>query len=244
MPDINQEDTKGEGTDKDKDKDTDKFASKESLKSLQDAMQDMATGFRSQNETLTSLAMQLADMASRDGNEDKGKESDGNGLDGTDWEALSQKDLAKNLVDIMSKKVQEISAKFDDTTTSVQSTLNAKDLKQQIGEARTNLKDFDKWLAEMRDEFTKNPYLSVADAYTLARSKNSKKASEIDKELSDEMARHVEPGKEKAKVRFGGLTPTSRMSLEKVTKMAPKQAAEAAWDEVMAEVNLGEDQIV
>jgi hypothetical protein len=155
----------------------------------------------------------------------------------TDLELLSRKeflDLIMEKINIsLDEKLKPVATRVED----VDSKALEKDLKEQVEKARAAHKDFNDWATEIGAQFQRNPNLSVEEAYTLARSSNANKSKELDEKYKSTSGEGRKEGGESKKPPFLGFTPTSGKS-ERNKKMTSKDAASAAWDEVMSSVEL------
>ena len=152
-----------------------------------------------------------------------------------DLETLDRKDFAKfllgkittNIQDEMKKALEGVDSKVQNLATSFESSKAT----EQIEKTAADNPDFWEWSAEIKALLNENPSLSVKRAYSLAKSENQKKATELDKKYNP-------PKNEKKEASFLGLTPTSSLSTRETgaVKMTPNEAAEKAFDKIMGDL--------
>lgn len=139
------------------------------------------------------------------------------------------KAFQRNL-DAALKPVTEAVQKAQQTAVSV-------DVKTQVEKFADQHPDFPEWKDEMLALAKDNPTLSVARLYNLAKLENPDKAKEIDKKFKKD-EKEGEQGKAaagKKKPAANGLTPGGSAGEHKPGKMTPQQAANAAWEETVAQ---------
>lgn len=201
----------------------------------------LADNVRSLGEGMTEISMRFA----------KGDDEEGGGGNreeeaAIDYERLTNTQMIQLMGNTVDQKLGKLNTMLEEKFGKVNNEMIATDLKKQVDVSRGLHKDFDKWTDTMKTLFTENPYLKVEDAYQLARSRNPERAKEIDTEM-EKLQAGDDGSAVNSKRPFGGLTPTSRGSAEGEGEAKYKtfeEAAGAAWDEVMSDVAVGEDQLV
>lgn len=190
---------------------------------------------KSVQESLGALSTSIKDLAERgagkQGSADDADEDDL--LADADLENLSRKDFLSVIMGNMDKMLKNFGKSVEDKVTNVSSRLDNKDIELEFKEVTAKYKDFTEWGPEIKKLINESPGLSLERAYKLARQEFPDKAKEVDEKFKD-----PNDGKDKKSTGFGGLTPTSGRSTDKPTDMDPKDAAEAAWDETMADMDL------
>ena len=97
---------------------------------------------------------------------------------------------------------------------------------REISAAAEKRPDFMEWRAEISELVKDNPRLSVTRAYTIARAEHPEKTKDMDKKYSKA---------DTPKPSFTGFTPTRGGGRgEGATRMKFSEAAEKAYDEVLA----------
>ena len=164
------------------------------------------------------------------------KEDTDDKLEDFDVERVSRTELVghldKRFAKALDKALKPIMEKLENTSSSVETDR----VKREFTKARDDFPDFMEWKEEMREIISAHPELTAEDIYLLARAKNPDKVKEIDGKLQDEKIKKEGTGKVQKMKAFGGLTPTSGTSEQSDGKKQPKEAASAAWDQVMSDV--------
>jgi len=193
----------------------------EQFNQLVNTVGTLAQGMQSLQQTIQQTAVQQ----SMDNNSDDEDEQEDIG---NDLEVLSRAEFAQHITNVLSKQfksqIEEIAKQINEIRTGVQEV----DTKTTIKEFAAQHKDFWDWQDELRAIVKETPGISIERAYKLARAENPKKARELDEKYNPS-----EVGKKRQA--FGGLTPTSGRTA-KSTKMSAKDAAEAAWEQTMADL--------
>lgn len=167
-------------------------------------------------------------------------EDDTDNLDDIDVEKLSRTEfsahLDKRFLKTLTKALKPIQDRLETTSTDVE----VDRVRREFSKAKEDFPDFMEWKEEMREIITVHPDLSASRLYKLARAENPEKAKKIDEKSKDGKNEEGEESREAAILKakaFGGLKPTSGKSLEKDGKKQPKEASEAAWEEVFGSVS-------
>ncbi len=193
-------------------------------KAVKDAIHEVS------GEQREAVAADAARKAAAEADEDNDQTED------VDLESLSRNELVNHLEKgfgkTLSKALKPILDRLESTSTDVETDR----VRREFTKAKEDFPDFMEWKDEMREIITAHPELSAEDIYLLARAKNPEKVKEVDEKLEEDKGEEGEKKLSERKRAFGGLTPTSGTSLEKDGKKQPKEAATAAWDEVMGQV--------
>lgn len=219
------------------------LAADPTFKGLQGTMNDMGKLLRGmvaiqqqQTTALTEIRTKLASAPAAHNEPDDGGGDDGD--DDVDVNALDNsgfhKFLMKEVGGMLDQKLGDFGKKVDGVS---QEFRNDK-IREQYGEIKKDHPDFDDWADEMKDLAKANPGLSLKQLYTLARSENSTKATELDTKY----AKAEKDGKQKEDntlTLFGGYRPTigktnGDQSGKKQEKLTADEAATKAWDETVA----------
>lgn len=154
--------------------------------------------------------------------------------DDTDLDTLSRRELIALIESRLSGNIEKSLQPIKEGIEKAFSRMDETEAMSAVSAAKERHKDFMEWKGEMGAILKANPELSVSRAYLLARAENPTKAAELDEKFKP---------KEKGGDFTGGFFPTSSRTVRS-TKMNPSQAAEAAWDSVMASLGSGaEDSI-
>lgn len=156
-----------------------------------------------------------------------------------DPEQMSNTDLLKVITETFADKLEErlgeIKTSMEGRITEVSTAFHSKNAQEQFKELSGTNPDIMEWIPEVKQVLNETPGLSLARALTIARQENPKKNSEMTKKYSKE------PEKKKG---YLSLLPTSSRGEEGTGKMKPREAAEKAFDDVMADLDgiLARDQ--
>ena len=156
--------------------------------------------------------------------------------DDFDVERVSRTELVSHLEKRVARSINKALKPIIDRLETTSTDAETDRVRREFAKAKEDFPDFMEWKEEMRDIITAHPELSAEDIYLLARAKDPKKVKEIDDKSGEGKKGEDEKELSKRKQAFGGLTPTSGTSLEKDGKKQPKEAATAAWDEIMGQV--------
>ena len=99
--------------------------------------------------------------------------------------------------------------------------------------------DIDEWGSELKEILKESPGLSLARAVKLAKDENPEKAAKLKEQYDkdrEEAEMKAEKERKQKRKQFGGLTPSSSKT-ERNTRMGKGEAADAAWDEVIADLD-------
>ena len=200
---------------------------------LTKAMTLMAQSQQETQDLLKNLPDMLKTVHSTD---DKGgdRTSAGDLFDGVDLDTLDRKEYGTLL---LTKFMDRLSVHLDDKlkpitseVASVKETV-ASDLgSRQISDALTVHRDLYEWKDEIATLLKETPNMKLTRALIVAKSENPEKATAMQKKYA------VVNGEDKNKVRYLGMTPTSRTSGDDggKGKMKFAEAAEHAFDDVVA----------
>lgn len=151
-----------------------------------------------------------------------------------DLEQLDRKDFATLIMEstkaALKEEMKKLTGDIDTRVNDLAVRFESKTANEQIEKTAEKNADFWDWSNEIKQLLKENPTLSVVRAYSLAKTENPKKATELDVKYK--------PADKKKEHSFIGLTPTSSLSTRDSTvgKMSQKEAAEAAFDKVMGEL--------
>lgn len=164
---------------------------------------------------------------------DKGdKGSKGDLFEGVDMEQLDRKEFAAMLLtkfdDALQRNLKAMMKPVEERIGQIDERVSNDLAGREISAAADKRPDFMEWRSEIAELVKDNPRLSVTRAYTIARAEHADKAKDMDKKYSK-----AEP----AKPSFTGFTPTRGGGRgEGATRMKFSEAAEKAYDEVLAEL--------
>ena len=157
-------------------------------------------------------------------------------LDADDLEKMDRGQFAQHMVGLMTKEVGRILKPLAERIDETQNSAEVDRLKREIVQARSDHSDFDEFKREIHASIKEHPSLSIEEHYQLVKSANPEKVEELEKKAKEEEEAKKKEEEEKKVVRFGGMTPGSGGKTEKTGKMSTKDAAEAAFEETMAEI--------
>lgn len=135
--------------------------------------------------------------------------------------------IVEALSDRLDTALKGVEEKFSNQFKEV-SRLSVKD---EITQAK-DLPHFEKLKPGIAEVLKERPELPIADAYHIARGRNSEDFNKWETEARQEEAKANPPK------RFGGLLPTSGVGIVKDEKMSEKAAADAAWNELTKGVDV------
>lgn len=187
---------------------------------------------RSNQSTITEALAKLAEGTGQSKQEQKDLAEDLFGPD-VDLEQLDRKSFAKliqaSVQQSISKELSTGQEKLANQINELASRFETKNASEQIGATAKDNPDFWEWSAEIKKVLTEHPNLSVTRAYNLVKAENPEKVAK----LKD---KYNKPAPKKDT--FIGLTPTSgHLGAEGTNKkMSANDAANAAFDAVMAQV--------
>jgi hypothetical protein len=146
-------------------------------------------------------------------------------------ETLSRADLLELVQRRMMTQVeQKLLRPMGERLDMLQRGLQSTNIETMVEKAKQKYPDLLEWQQEITDLAKQHNTLPPEDLYTLARNKNPAKAAEMDKKFapSDVSAKKPE------RFGFGGLMPSGTGTTETPQNLAPEQAADAAWNTVVA----------
>jgi len=239
---------------KDDDKSTDDMKKVlEQMGNLTKVVGTLATGLESTQKNVTDLTANigsLSNMNKEQLEEQKriaaaAKDDDmADELGANDLEGMDRSEFMNHILGQVNKGFDTLSEQIKGQVDSVQSNVDNGNLKSEFNSVRKANPDFDHYKDEIGIIAKSNPEMKIQDMYTLAKANNPEKVVEVTKTLEAEKlvndkAAAEEAAKDKPKS-YGGLTPTSGQRLEKPSDMSQDNAANAAWDETMANIETAE----
>lgn len=201
----------------------------------------LAGGMKEMQTAITGMPDTFKELIPQQNNSQSRQSSDDDDLSNVDLEQLDRRQFGTLLVGQVLKKLDGMMdskmKEFGERIENVQNTV-ARDLgSRQLQEVQGKHADVLEWKDEIKDVLSKNPNLSLAQAYVLARNENPAKAESMDKKYKGD-----DDGKGGKGDVFFGLTPTSTgtaPSEKSGRRMEFSQAAETALDNVMAQLGGG-----
>lgn len=214
-------------------------ASEARFAALEKAIGVIASGHESLTQSLTGLTAkqeQLLERLASGGGGNSGGGSSGGGGDDVDLETMDRKQFASHILSQMKGVVEETLKPLGEKFGALDQKIDGTSLSIMIKEFQKDHPDFFEWKEEMRGLLKDNPTLTPARAYALARAENPEKVVKIDAKYG--------LGKDKSKPNGSdnilSLFPQGGSATKSgAGKMNPKQAAEAAWDQVMSSLGNG-----
>lgn len=193
----------------------------ESLNELKKAVSGNQEAVKQINEHLSTLKKPNKETSKDDNDDDLP----------SNLELLDRKDFMNIIIKKISKLVEDQVKPVSEKTRSIEESTQLEQLRKERDELRGKHKDFDEWRDEMKGLFKQNPYLTMKQAYILAKSSDPKKA----KKLEDKYAEVDDDNDAKGK-KFGGLTPVDRARKKtKGKEVKGAEASELAWQIVMGD---------
>lgn len=221
--------------DKDGKKDDDDSVSKKEFDELKRSLAGLANLPKTMEQLgagMTALSNQVKGMETARLDDVHKKKVEKVDLTADQLEDMSNGQLVSHIVKTLSDKLlPAINEKFD----ILDQRATKSDLRTQVTKAEGDHRDFWEWQEEMTSLAKLHPDLTINRLYTLAKSENPDKASELEKKADSEKKADVK--KEEDAAPFGGLLPTSGITVpEGESSKDIKEASNSAWDKVMADV--------
>ena len=186
-------------------------------------------------QNFVGLTDKLDGLATGKKDDQEDDDDDVPGIGDADLENLDRKGFLEVILTSVNKSVNKAVGSLEEQINGVSTNINTDKLKVQLQEMANSHKDFKDWGPEIKALAQENPTLSPKRLYALARNENPEKAKELDEKYAEEDAGKDDKPVER-KGGFGGLTPTSGSVDDKPTNMKQAEAAEAAFEEVFAEL--------
>jgi len=221
------------------------------IKALAENQSSLAEGLQALQQSLSTLAERMP--SGQGGNQGSGSdEPDGtndplSNLDPDSLETLSRKEFMDVITNTITASIEKQILKplKQELQQTKEETVRER-FQREINELKTSggVKDFDEWKDEMRDLIARHPTLSVKELYNLARFNNPEKAKQLDEKYTNGTGDNPSEGNNggngngSGQRGFTGFRPGSGGPTKKVSNMSKADAATAAWDEVMQNVDL------
>jgi len=192
------------------------------------AMAPLADGLTKLNDRIDGLTTHKGDDEYDDGG--KGDEDTGQNDDPQDFDLMTNRELIGYVKGEFQKGFTQLSEDIKSTRASGEKTAAAAEAE------RMSAKHDDFWdlRREVSAQIEANPYLTLDQAYKLAKVENPDKVKDITdaklKGTENDPEKVKAAAEERSKYPFGGLLPTSGKT-SRNEKMTTDQAADAAWDE-------------
>lgn len=203
-------------------------ASAKRLEVLERAVGVMAQGHKQLTDGMSALMAKIEGLG-----ENKGKGNQGGGDEDVDYETMDRKTFAAHILQSLRGVLQEEVKPMKESFGQLNEKIDGQSLSVMINEFKKDHTDFFEWKDEIRELVKENPTLTPARLYMIARAENPVKAKKMD----EKFGLNKQPDKNGNDILSlfpssgGGSTTKSGAG-----KMSPKQAAEAAWNEVMSQV--------
>ena len=154
-----------------------------------------------------------------------------------DINTMSQAELVAHIFGGVRKMVDGSSSDLKTMISGVKTGVEDRELESSIRTFAAEHADFQEWIPEIKKLIQETPGLSVDRAYTIARQENLDKSTELDEKFKKE---DTDAADKTDKPKFGGLMPTSGITLEdsednKEGRLTQKDAAEKAFTEIFGE---------
>lgn len=185
-----------------------------------------------------AISEKLESLITKPAVKGNGKDKDEDDGDGqVDLETLSRKDFAAilegRITKAMQSKIDAFGKAIDEKVGKVASGVDDVTAREAIKDMVERHSDFLEWKKEISAIIKESPGITLARAYTLARSEDEKKAKELDVKYTEKAK--ADAGGVVRKKGYGGLTPISKGTGGGKTKMTQPEAMEAAFQQVAAE---------
>lgn len=204
-------------------------------KSFEENVKTLAQGIAE----LNALAKQRAQTAQTQPQQQEEEEEESPPND-IDLETMDRAEYARYITQQVIRELKTVLKPVEQKVNQVDQTVLANRLATEVAELSTRHKDFYEWQDEMLSIQREHPNLSVHRLYALARAENPAKATELDKKYSADGGGQSDGSrtqeKKTLKVSFGGFAPNGSGGASMNRKMAPREAAIAAWDQVVGEL--------
>ena len=216
-------------------KEAEEKAAKDALATMQGMIEklpgDIQAGFsKALGEVATAQAAAAAKAAADAGDDDEEDKA-------LDIERLSNTDLTAYMIGKMTKEVNKllkpIATRLDESSADQEKA----NVGAQVDKMRAKHEDFDQWKPEMAAVLKANPGMKLESLYKLAKVDNPDKVKELAEKAAEEGGENKNKGKSTEK--FLGLMPTNTSGNdndEETGSMSPKEAADAAFDEVFKDI--------
>lgn len=218
------------------------------MSKLLDGMNALAEGMKAMQQTMSQIPQSIQDgmastlQQSRQNNNDDDEDEDEDSFLNSSLEDMSRTDLAKFIVAESVKALKGEMKSIQQKVGSVEENVNKSNLATQLRELTTKNPDVVEWVEEMKAIAKETPGISMARALALAKSENPDKVKELTEKYQEKGSDEGKNQSSEGKRKFGGMTPTSGQNDQK-SDMSKKDAAEAAWDQVMDEISPKEEEL-
>jgi hypothetical protein len=206
-----------------KDDSTSEIASlKEGLAGVLSTIQVLANGQQQFQQTLSEIA-----NASRQPVKEIVPEPV---IDDEDLDTMSRKDLIAHIQKLTAHGVEQTIKPILDQLKGLGSKVDESITSNTVQNFQKDHKDLMEWKAEIAEIFKSGRATNVNDAYRLARLDDGDKAKKIDLKYNPVSTTNV------VTLGFKGFPSGSVAGSGRNTRMTPKQAADAAWEEATAQM--------
>lgn len=203
------------------------------LKALQSELKEIKEGMKGNSEAVKEVNEYIKQLQeySKQGPEDK-KKSSGDDDPPSNLEYMDRHQYMDYIIGRVKSIIEDQVKPVGEKVQNVEENTYKERLQKEYNEVRSANKDFDEWKPEMKSLFQQNPYLTIQQAYTLAKHSNPDKAKKLEKKYAE---KEDEEAKDK---KFGGLTPTQKATKKaKGKNVKGEEAAELAWQTVMGDTD-------
>lgn len=187
-------------------------------------MQYIGLKLQQYDERFAKLDSDPPTKTSRNEDDDEEADQDPRVNKAEDIDSMSNSELLTLISGMMDKAVQKHLKPVAARVELSEEERERAAVREELKEAAAQYEDFGEWLAPIKERLSKNPNLSVDEAYRLARSDNPDKAKEIDEKTANKANANEDEGE-----LFGGLLPTSGVFSDNES-MDSEKAAEVAWE--------------
>lgn len=216
--------------------------SAEEFKSLVDTVKLLATNSEQTNTGLATLVTRMnkdSDLQQR--HQEQQQQQQQKRDDELDPQALESMNREEYMTHIMGEFTKVLDEKMGTVNASIEKQslrTTAMNLKDEVGSVRKANADFDDWKDEMKLLAADHPHLRFEDLYLKARHQDPEKATKLDLDIKEAALGTEQQGGANGAKRFGGNHPGTSIEDEVRTDMTRKEAGEAAYEEIMAGLDM------
>lgn len=221
----------------------------ENQKAMAASSKQMTEGLQSSISELTSRIETIKSGGRPDGDDDG--DDDGNSsfrqVSGDDLETMSRADLVSHIIEGVNAQLKPIFKGLNEKIEGLDTTVATSDLKGQLKDVSAGEPDWKEWEEATIKIFKQSKgTLSMQESLQLAKAKNPDKVKELadkrDEGGEDDPNKDGKPkgDNRNGKATFTGIKPPGGGQDDDVGTMSKDEAANKAFDDVMAGIDLGD----
>lgn len=208
---------------------------KDQMETLFSAVKSLTEGFSTMQKNVNDLTTNVNTYMEKANEPAPKREEEDPPLDDDDLERMDRKGFLNVIMKGVEKAIAPIKQEVDAKVSDVSSRVSNSDLRAEVEAVKKAHPDIEEWKDEILKIAEATPGLSVRRMITLAKSENPEKVEELSK---DERFQPKDAGTEQKGGKYGGLTPSGGGTSDTPTDMSKDDAAEKAWENTMADVEL------